>query len=90
MGLHPGFSGSGLPTSLTRSPDGWNVTCRFAGHVAAKNPAHFAQQSPTSALRDECRTNRGLQIAEASPDVDRCDGRAEAHPYRVEKNGSGP
>jgi len=41
-------------------------------------------------LRDECRTNRGLQIAEANPDVDRCDGRAEAHPYRAEKNGFGP
>jgi hypothetical protein len=50
----------------------------------------YHQQSPTSPLRDEGRTNRGLQIAEANPDVDRCDGRAEAHPYRAEKNGFGP
>ena len=60
----------------------WRVS---AAVIAAGSPSKVR-----SALPDECDTNRGLQIAEANPDVDRCDGRAEAHPYRAEKNGSGP
>jgi hypothetical protein len=54
-GLQLGFPESRLPTSLTRSPDGWNVPSRFVGHVAAKNPALTRQPTFIRSFRDRRR-----------------------------------